>query len=94
MYTRPLEVRTMRGYIQAVADRRQYHSDQITNNDDLCFAQAREGWRAFTKMWHGRVLAKFEIHVLSKERFNEIIYEGPEGIVPIYLYHHNEHFNF
>ncbi|WAQ98918.1 LOW QUALITY PROTEIN: hypothetical protein MAR_023291 [Mya arenaria] len=28
-----------------------------------------------------------------QERFNGIIYEGPEGGVPIYLYYHDEHFD-
>lgn len=39
------------------------------------------------------VLSNYQIHVLSKEHFNAIIYEGPEGGVPIYLYYHDEHFD-
>ena len=39
------------------------------------------------------VLPQYQIHVLSKDHFNAIIYEGPEGAVPIYLYYHDEHFD-
>lgn len=39
------------------------------------------------------VLPNFQIHVLSKDHFNAIIYSGPEGGVPIYLYQHNRHFD-
>ena len=39
------------------------------------------------------VLPQYQIHVLSKEHFNGIIYEGPVGGVPIYLYYHDRHFD-
>ena len=39
------------------------------------------------------VISNYQIHVLSKEHFNGIIYEGPKGGVPIYLYYHDEHFD-
>ncbi|WAR29495.1 ZN358-like protein [Mya arenaria] len=39
------------------------------------------------------VLPNYQIHVLSKEHFNGIIYDGIEGGVPINLYHHDEHFD-
>lgn len=39
------------------------------------------------------VLTDYQIHVLSKEYFNAIIYSGPDGGVPIYLYHHDRHFD-
>ena len=39
------------------------------------------------------VLPDFQIHILSKEHFNAIIYQGPEGGIPVYLYYHDEHFD-
>lgn len=39
------------------------------------------------------VLPQYQIHVLSKDHFNGIIYDGVEGGVPIYLYFHDEHFD-
>ncbi|XP_053406272.1 uncharacterized protein LOC128559126 [Mercenaria mercenaria] len=39
------------------------------------------------------VLPKYQIIVLSKEHFNSIIYEGPEGRIPVYLYLHDGHFD-
>jgi hypothetical protein len=39
------------------------------------------------------VLPNYQIHVLSKEHFNGIIYDGVEGGIPIYLYYHDEHFD-
>ena len=39
------------------------------------------------------VLPDFQIHILSMEHFNAIVYQGPEGGIPIYLYNHNEHFD-
>lgn len=40
-----------------------------------------------------RVLLNYQIHVISKEHFNAIIYQGPEGGTPIYLYNHNNHYD-
>ena len=48
-------------------------------------------------MWTRRVktlqthLLNYQIHVLSKEHFNVIVYQSPEGGVPIYLYSHDGH---
>lgn len=39
-------------------------------------------------------LPQYQIHVLSKDSFNGIIYDGVEGGVPIYLYYHDEHYVF
>ena len=39
------------------------------------------------------VLPDYQIHVLSKDHFNGIIFEGTEGGVPIYLYYHDKHFD-
>ena len=35
----------------------------------------------------------FQIYNLSKEHFNSVIYQGPEGGIPIYLYRHDQHFD-
>jgi hypothetical protein len=37
-------------------------------------------------------LDEYQIHVVSKEYFNTIIYEGPLPDKKIYLYHHDDHF--
>ena len=34
-----------------------------------------------------------QIHVVSKEHFNSIIYQGPEAVSKIYLYFHDEHYD-
>ena len=39
------------------------------------------------------VLDGHQIHVVSKEYFNAIIYEGPLADKKIYLYHHDDHFD-
>lgn len=39
------------------------------------------------------VLPKYQIYILSNEYFNGIVYSGPEGDVPIYLYLHDNHFD-
>ena len=39
------------------------------------------------------VLPEFRIHILSKDHFNSVIYQGPEGGVPIYLYLHDQHYD-
>lgn len=39
------------------------------------------------------ILPNYQIHVLSKDHFNGIIYEGTEGGIPIFLYYHDEHFD-
>ena len=39
------------------------------------------------------VLLDYQIHVISKEHFNAIVYRGPEGGIPIYLYHHDNHYD-
>lgn len=39
------------------------------------------------------ILPTYQIHVLSKDHFNAVIYEGPEGGIPIYLYCHDRHFD-
>ncbi|XP_052815380.1 uncharacterized protein LOC128242318 [Mya arenaria] len=36
---------------------------------------------------------KYQIHVLSKDHFNAIVFSGPEGGVPIYVYLHDGHFD-
>ena len=38
-------------------------------------------------------LPNYQINVLSKDHFNAIIYSGPEGGIPIYIYHHDQHFD-
>lgn len=38
-------------------------------------------------------LPNYQINVLSKDYFNAIIYSGPEGGIPIYIYHHDQHFD-
>lgn len=40
-----------------------------------------------------KTLPDFQIHILSKEHFNSVIYQGPEGGTPIYLYYHDQHFD-
>ena len=40
-----------------------------------------------------RVLTDYQIHVLSKEHFNAIIYRFEEVVKKIYLYMHDEHFD-
>ena len=37
------------------------------------------------------VMKNYQIHVVSKEHFNAIIYAGPEGGIPIYIYYHDGH---
>jgi len=37
------------------------------------------------------VLLQYQIHVLSKDHFNGLIYDGVEGGVSIHLYYHYEH---
>ncbi len=39
------------------------------------------------------VLPDYQLHVLSKNHFNAIIYSGPEAEKKIYLYHHDEHYD-
>lgn len=39
------------------------------------------------------VMPKYQIHVISKEHFNAIIYAGPEGGIPIYVYYHDNHYD-
>lgn len=39
------------------------------------------------------VMPKYQIHVLSKDHFNAIIYAGPEGGIPIYIYYHDNHYD-
>ncbi|NYT28707.1 MAG: hypothetical protein H0A76_13175 [Candidatus Thiodubiliella endoseptemdiera] len=36
------------------------------------------------------VMNDVQIHVVSKEHFNSIIYQGPEAVSKIYLYFHDE----
>ncbi|WAR14681.1 ZN358-like protein [Mya arenaria] len=38
-------------------------------------------------------LPQYQIHVLSKDHFNGIIYDGLEGGVPIFLYYHDGHYD-
>jgi hypothetical protein len=38
-------------------------------------------------------LLNYQIHVISKAHFNAIVYQGPEGVIPIYLYNHDDHFD-
>ena len=40
-----------------------------------------------------KALPDIQIHVLSKEHFNSVIYQGPEGGTPIYLYSHDQHYD-
>lgn len=37
------------------------------------------------------VLPGYQIHIVSKESFNVIVYQGPEAEKKIYLYHHDNH---
>lgn len=39
------------------------------------------------------VLPNYQIHVVSKDHINGIIYDGIEGGIPIYLYYQDEHFD-
>ena len=39
------------------------------------------------------VLHEYQIHVLSKEHFNGIVYQGHDGGIPIYLYSHDNHYD-
>jgi hypothetical protein len=39
------------------------------------------------------VMNDVQIHVVSKEHFNSIIYQGPEAVSKIYLYFHDEHYD-
>ncbi|XP_062579153.1 uncharacterized protein LOC134241085 [Saccostrea cucullata] len=39
------------------------------------------------------VLPGYQIHVLSKDCFNAIVYQGPEAEKKIYLYHHKNHYD-
>jgi hypothetical protein len=39
------------------------------------------------------VLNGYQIHVLSKEHFNAVIYKGPNAEKKIYLYYHDGHFD-
>ena len=38
-------------------------------------------------------LPNYQIYVLSRDHFNAIVYSGPEGGIPIYIYHHDQHFD-
>jgi hypothetical protein len=38
-------------------------------------------------------LLNYQIHVVSKAYFNAIVYQGPDGGIPVYLYNHDDHFN-
>ncbi|XP_060588537.1 uncharacterized protein LOC132743952 [Ruditapes philippinarum] len=38
-------------------------------------------------------ILNYQIHVVSKAHFNAIIYQGPEGGVPIYIYNHDDHYD-
>ncbi|VDI44142.1 Hypothetical predicted protein [Mytilus galloprovincialis] len=40
-----------------------------------------------------RILDGYQIHVVSKEHFNAIIYEGPAAEKKIYLYLHDHHYD-
>ena len=40
-----------------------------------------------------KVLPDFQIIILSKEHFNSVIFQGPEGGIPIYLYYHDQHYD-
>ncbi|CAC5375852.1 unnamed protein product [Mytilus coruscus] len=40
-----------------------------------------------------RAMNDCQIHVVSNEHFNGIIFQGPEAEKKIYLYHHNEHYD-
>jgi len=39
------------------------------------------------------VLPNYQIHILSKEHFNAIVFSGPEEEVPIYLNYHDNHYD-
>lgn len=38
-------------------------------------------------------LPGYQIHVVSKDSFNAIVYQGPQADKKIYLYHHNNHYD-
>ncbi|XP_061178357.1 uncharacterized protein LOC133186998 [Saccostrea echinata] len=38
-------------------------------------------------------LPGYQIHVVSKDCFNAIVYQGPDAEKKIYLYHHNNHYD-
>lgn len=38
-------------------------------------------------------LPGYQIHIVSKESFNAIVYQGPEAEKKIYLYHHDNHYD-
>ncbi|CAC5393603.1 unnamed protein product [Mytilus coruscus] len=40
-----------------------------------------------------RAMNAYQIHVVSQQHFNGIIFQGPEAERKIYLYHHNEHYD-
>ena len=40
------------------------------------------------------VIDDYQIIVLSAKHFNAIVYEGPQREKQIYLYHHENHFDF
>ena len=40
-----------------------------------------------------KIFPDFQIYNLSKENFNSVIYQGPEGGISIYLYLHDQHFD-
>ena len=40
-----------------------------------------------------KALPDFQIHILAKEHFNSVIYQGPEGGIPLYLYCRDQHFD-
>lgn len=39
------------------------------------------------------VMDDIQIHIVSKEHFNSIIYQGPEAENKIYLYFHDQHYD-
>ena len=47
-----------------------------------------DGIKAFQTVLNG-----YQIHVLSKEHFNAVIYKGPNAEKKIYLYYHDGHFD-
>jgi hypothetical protein len=40
-----------------------------------------------------RFLVGYQIHVISREYFNEIVYHGPTAEKKIYLYYHDNHYD-
>lgn len=44
------------------------------------------------KMFQASLL-NYQIHVVSKAHFNAIVYQGPDGGIPVYLYNHDDHFD-